>query len=98
VTIMTIVFFARWTCSLISMHAVLLFHGRERLGMPFTHCFPRKNAFPLFLMLPLSFKTNYDVLTVLRQSAHRAIILAKILSYALRSGFPHFLEAFPSSV
>jgi len=26
-------------------HAVVLFHGRERQGMPFAHFFPRKNAF-----------------------------------------------------
>ena len=44
-----------------------------------------------FLMLSLSLNTNYDGI---RQSAYRAIILAKILTYAPRAGFPHFLEAF----
>jgi len=33
--------------------------------------------------------------TVLTQSANRAKILAKILSYATRAGFRHFLEASP---
>src|SRR6218665_2600868 len=48
-----------------------------------------------FLMLPLSFNTNYDVVS--KHSANRAIILAKILSYASRAGltFPH-LRGFPS--
>jgi len=36
--------------------------------------------------------------TVLKQCANRAIIIAKILSYAPHAGFPHFLDAFPSSV
>jgi len=31
-------------------------------------------------MLPLSFNTNYDGITVLKQSASRAIILSKTLS------------------
>ena len=50
-------------------------------------------------MLPLSFNTNYDgkPITVLKQSAYHAIILAKILSYAPRAGFPQFLEAFSFS-
>jgi len=50
-----------------------------------------------FVMLPLTFNANYDGITVLKQSAYRAIILAKILSYAHRAGFPNFLEAFPFS-
>ena len=66
--IITIAFFAHWTCS-----------------------------FPLFLMLPLNFNTNYDGITVVKQSANHAIILANILSYAPRAGFPHLLEAFFSS-
>jgi len=36
-------------CSLdmqFNKHAVVLLHGRERLRMPFTHFFQRKNAFP----------------------------------------------------
>ena len=36
------------------------------------------------IVLPLSFNTNYDRVTVLKQSANRAIILAKVLSYASR--------------
>jgi len=68
----------------------------ERWEMPFTHFFQRKNAFPTILTLPISFNTNYDVVTVLEQSANSAIILAKILAYVPRAGFPHILEAFPS--
>jgi len=34
---------------------------------------------------------------VLKQSANRAIILAKSLSYSPRARFPHFREAFHSS-
>jgi len=44
-------------------------------------------------MLPFSFNTNYDGIAVLKQSANRAIILAKVLSYAFPAVFPHFLEA-----
>jgi len=47
-------------------------------------------------MLPLSFESNYDRITVLKQSANRAVILANILCDAPRSGFPHVLEAFLS--
>ena len=50
-----------------------------------------------FLMLSLSFNINFDDITVLKQSANRAIIRAKILFYAPRARFPHSLEAFPSS-
>ena len=39
----------------------------------------------------------YDGINVLKQSANRTIILAKILSYAPRAVFPHVLEASPSS-
>jgi len=36
--------------------AVVLFHGRERWRMPFTHCFPRKErAFPTVFNAPSSF-------------------------------------------
>ena len=59
--------------------------------MSFTHFFPRKNAFPTILMLPLNFKSNDDDITVLKQSANRAINLAKILCYDPHAGFPHFL-------
>jgi len=56
-----------------------------------------RTRFPLLiLMLRLSFNTNYDAITVLKQSENRAKFVAKILSYAPRAGFPHFLEAFPS--
>src|SRR6218665_1784605 len=51
--------------------------------MPFT----QKNAYP-FLMLPLILKSTVMVhnnITVLKQSANCAIILAKTLSYASRS-------------
>ena len=41
-----------------------------------------------FLMLPSSFNTNYDGITVVKQIANHAIILGKILSYAPRAGFP----------
>ena len=40
-------------------------------------------------MLPLSFSTDYDGITVLKQSANRAVILANILFYAPHAGFPH---------
>ena len=78
--------------------SVVMIRGRERCGMPLTHFFPRKNAIPTILMLPLSFNTNHNGITVLKQSANHAIILAKILSYAPRAGFPHFLEALPFSL
>jgi len=53
--------------------------------MPFT----QKNALLfIFLILPLSPKTNYDGITVLKQSANCAIALAKIVSYAPCAGFP----------
>src|SRR6218665_2536677 len=62
---------SRVLCSLdmqFNKHAVVLLHGRERWEMPFTHFFSRKNV---FLMLPLSFNTNYDSITVLKQCANR---------------------------
>src|SRR6218665_704077 len=53
--------------------------------------------FPLFLMRPLIFKSNYDG-TVLKQSADRAIIQAEISSYAPYAGFhTSYIEASPSS-
>jgi len=52
-----------------------------------------ETRFPQFLMLTLSFNTNKDGITVLKQSTDRAIILAIII----RAEFLHFLEAFPSS-
>ena len=48
-------------------------------------------------MLSLNFNINYDGITVLEQSEYRAIIIAKILSYAPRAGFLHFLETIPFS-
>jgi len=71
-------------------HAVVLLHGQERWRMPFTYFFLRQNAFPSrsILMLLLSFNTNYDGLTVLKQSPNRTIILS--------AEFPHFLEPSPS--
>jgi len=33
----------------LNKHAVVLLHLRERCEMPFTHFFPRKNAFPAIL-------------------------------------------------
>ena len=78
-------------------HAVVLLRVLERWGMSFIHFFLRKNAFPtIFLMLPLSLGTNYDGITVLKQSVNRTITVAEILSYAPPAGLPHFLEAFHS--
>jgi len=78
-------------------HAVLL-PGWEYWEMPFTHFFPQNNAFPtILLMLLCSFNTNYDGITVLKQSAYRAIILAKILSYAPCEGFPTSIRNVPLS-
>jgi len=48
--------------------------------MKFKHFFPRKTRFPLFLMLPLSFITNYDGITVFT-----GVDLTKILG-GTRSG------------
>jgi len=67
-------------------HTVVLLHAWERWAMSFTYFLPRKNAFPtIFLMLPLTFNTNYDGITVLKQSANRAMILAEI--FVLRSTY-----------
>src|SRR6218665_512054 len=101
--------FAHWTCSLnlFNKHAVVRvvawartqrnsIHSLLSAGERVSHCFD-KNAFPTILMLPLSFNTNYNDITALRQSTYRAIILAKIFSCAPSAGFPHFLEAFPFS-
>src|SRR6218665_1819910 len=48
--IITVIFFAHWTCSLISIALVYL-HRRERCGMPFSHlAFPTSiYCFPLFI-------------------------------------------------
>jgi len=45
-------------------------------------------------MLLFSFKSNYDGITVLKQTANRAIMLAKILCYAHapHAEFPHCLD------
>ena len=69
--------------------------GRCYMGVSVGECrsptyFRGRTLFPLFVMLPLSFNSNYDDITVLKQSANRAIILAKILSYSPRARFPHF--------
>src|SRR6218665_1392641 len=45
--------------------------------------FRRSRLVPLFLMLPLSFNTNFDGIQVLKQRGNRAIILAKSLSFTL---------------
>src|SRR6218665_46088 len=95
VTIIIVPFFAHWTCSLISRQWCCC------LGGNIGECrslisFRGRMCFPVLLMLPLSLNTNYDGITVRKQSAYRAIILAKILSYASRAEFPHFLKAFPS--
>jgi len=79
VTIITVAFLTHWTCSLIGLsmqwcccidigecRSLTSFHGRMH--------------FPLFLLLPPSFNTNYDGIRVLKQSENRAIILPKILS------------------
>src|SRR6218665_2743300 len=60
---------------------------------------PEDGVSHYFLMLPLSFLTNYDgtCIPVLKQNANCAIILAKLLSYAPGAGFPHFLETSTSS-
>ena len=88
VTTITVSLFVHWTTvdMQFNKHAVVLLHGRERWGMPFTHFFPGRMRFPLFLMLPFSFNrpTNFDGITVLKQSANHATILAKIFSYAPR--------------
>jgi len=100
VTIITVAFFAHWTCSLISMQWCCCKVGdvgecRSQASFRGRTLVPH-----YFVMLPLSFNTNYDIITVtvLKQSAIRAIILAKILSYAPRAGLSHFLEAFHASL
>jgi len=71
-------------------HAVVLLPGRERLGLLFT-VHSLRSAEELishyFAMLPLSFNANYGGIIVLKPNANRAIILAKILSYAPRAWF-----------
>src|SRR6218665_2958043 len=52
-------------------------------------------AFPTIFNASLSCKSNYDCIPVLKQSASRAIILAKMLGYAPHARFSHFLEATP---
>jgi len=69
------------------MLVVVLLLGQECGSLT---SFRGRTRFPLFLMLPLDFKSNYDGITVLKQSANRAIILAKILCYAPHAGFPNF--------
>jgi len=99
ITVMFIMFFAHWTCSLISMHAAVLLPGRGTLVNAVHSLLPAEERVShYFLILPLSFNTNYDGITVLEQGAYRAIILAKILSYSPRVRFFHFLEAFPISI
>jgi len=70
--------------------AVVLLPGRERWEYRSLTSFRGRTRFSLFLMLPLSFNTNFDVVTVLKQSAYREIIIGKIVSYAPRAGSPSF--------
>jgi len=107
-TIITVVFFAYWTCSLTSMHAVVL-HLLNKwcctccMGRNVGECRSptsfrgRERVSHYVLMLLLSFNTNVDGIPVLKQNANRAIILATNLSYAPCAAFPHFLEAFLAS-
>src|SRR6218665_184032 len=95
VTITTAVFFVHFTFSLIGTKRCSSM-GRnaptETLLCSLTS-FRGRTSFPLFLMLSLSFKSNYDFITVLILIANCEIglFLAKILSYAPHAGFPHFL-------
>jgi|SRR6218665_2075021 len=98
VTIITVAFFAHWTCSLISMHWRSCM-GRKpgTLGFAVQSLLSAEESVSLYiLMIPLTFQFNNDDITVLKQSANRARILAHIC-YAPHARFPHFLEAFPSS-
>ena len=60
-------------------HAVVLFHGRERQGMPAVRSLlsAEERVSHYLLTLPLSFNslpsTNYDGMTVLKQREDRAI-------------------------
>src|SRR6218665_3358844 len=100
VTIITVAFFAHCrTCSLISMHWRSCMHGRKlgTLGFAVQSLLSAEESVSLYiLMIPLTFQFNNDDITVLKQSANRARILAHIC-YAPHARFPHFLEAFPSS-
>ena len=59
----SVAFFAHNTCSNKHKHAVVLLHGRELWGMPFTHVHfvLQKNAFSTIFNVPLSFSTNYGI-------------------------------------
>src|SRR6218665_3798420 len=90
-----VAFFARWTCTLVSMQWCCCMGGN--VGECRSHTsFRGRTHFPLFLMLTLSFNTNNDGKTVLKQSANLEIILAKIFSYAPSAGLSHFLEPLPT--
>jgi len=83
-TIVTVASFAHWKCSLIGMWqwCSCLCTVQKRWSRRSLTSFRGRTRFQLFLMLPLSFKNNYDGITsVLKQSANCAIILAKILCF-----------------
>src|SRR6218665_3906053 len=46
-----------------------------------------ERVFTILLMIPLSFNTSYDGITVLKESANRAIILAKSFLTLLVHGY-----------
>ena len=73
----TISFFAHWTCSLTS--AVAFGGNAGECRSPTSFRVLERVSHYLFNASP-QFKSNYDGITVLKQSANRAIILAKILS------------------
>src|SRR6218665_510512 len=96
VTIVTVAFFAHWTCSLICLQWCC-YMGRnvgEYRSLTSFCVGPRlPHSFLNFLLTVIPTM----MVQVLKQSANRAIILAKNLSYAPRTGFPHFLETLSSS-
>jgi len=76
-----------WSAARVSV-GLWLRHWQERCGMPFNRFLPRRNVFPTIFLF--RFKSNYDGVTVLKQSANRAVILAHTFCYAPHAGFPHF--------
>src|SRR6218665_830386 len=96
-TIITVAFFARWTCRLISMQWYFCMDWTVVECRSLTY-FRGRTHFSLFCNVSLSFNANDDGITVLKQNTNCAVILAKILSYLPRAVSPHFLEALPSSV
>src|SRR6218665_1580609 len=83
------------TCSLISVQWCGC-KGRNAGVCRSLISFRGRTRFPLFLMLSLSFKSNYDGITVLKQSANRALILEKDLVLRSSCRVPNFLKAKPS--